>query len=145
MDFSVTLHEKGSSRIVKVKKGISLLEFLRDNKAAVSAPCGGKHKCGKCRVKVNGIAEHVKGKGSELLGDKLVHSGYRLACFNKIESDLEIFLDDKKESAKILTSAKDRKVKLKPMIKKNMPSLICLRCMIRRQTLRDSIGPLGLN
>lgn len=36
---------------------INLLHLLQEHDAAISAPCGGKGSCGKCRVKIAGIGD----------------------------------------------------------------------------------------
>ncbi len=36
---------------------INLLHLLQEHDAAVSAPCGGKGSCGKCRVKIDGVGD----------------------------------------------------------------------------------------
>jgi uncharacterized 2Fe-2S/4Fe-4S cluster protein (DUF4445 family) len=58
----------------------------------IKSVCGGKGKCGKCRVIVRGKGELLPPPSineRELLGDTLIKKGYRLAC-EILASDIEI-------------------------------------------------------
>ncbi|MCX7747249.1 MAG: ASKHA domain-containing protein [Clostridia bacterium] len=117
MDYTVKIHKDGSETVEKVKEGTNLLRFLQKNNIDVSAPCGGKGTCGKCKVR---IAESLDffGKEKNILGTKKIEEGYRLACYHKIESDLELFLDKKLKEAKILSEIKKNTRKIEPVVKK---------------------------
>lgn len=67
--------------------------ILKDNGFKVSMPCGGAHKCGKCRVKISGSVSEMNENEKRLLSDA---DGYRLACFARAEGDCEITLSESK-------------------------------------------------
>lgn len=123
MEHTVRIHKKGKIVEVKAQEGAGLLEFLRENSVDVSSPCGGNGRCGKCRVMVDGLNEKPSAKEKDLLGDKALAKGYRLACYNKVNSDLDIYADGAMEEAKIVTAGKERAVKLEPVINKKFAKL----------------------
>jgi uncharacterized 2Fe-2S/4Fe-4S cluster protein (DUF4445 family) len=51
-----------SVNTVKSIKGFSLLDLLRSKEYKIYTPCGGKGRCGKCRVKVKGEGEVISCK-----------------------------------------------------------------------------------
>ena len=118
MEYLVRIHKKGKITEKKAQAGTNLLKFLRKNDFEVSAPCGGNGTCGKCKVKVEGIIEEPTSKELKHLGIKDFEKGFRLACYNNINSDLEIFMDRIEEGAEIVTEGKERNVKLDPIITK---------------------------
>ncbi|MGI6778300.1 MAG: ASKHA domain-containing protein [Acetivibrionales bacterium] len=118
MEYSVRIHGKGEVIEKKVEAGTNLLKFLQSNSVILSTPCGGKGTCGKCRVKVDGLKEEAIGKEAKLLGENAVKKGYRLACYNNINSEVDIFLDEATEEANIVTAGKGRSVVLNPIVKK---------------------------
>ncbi|MCX7841599.1 MAG: ASKHA domain-containing protein [Clostridia bacterium] len=123
MAYNVRMFANRTVKEYKVEEGTNLLSFLRKQKADVSAPCGGKGTCGKCRVKVEGIKAEPSEKESKLLGEKWLSRGYRLACCNKIESNLDVYIDDMEGKASIVTQAKEREVKLEPIVAKKYVEL----------------------
>ena len=76
---------------------MTILDFLRENNICLNAACNGLGICGKCKIKI----ENVKAFESEreVLGDKDIAAGYRLACMHSVdECDKETILKDVKES-----------------------------------------------
>lgn len=114
----IRLHKNGRVIELKAEHGMNLLEFLRNHSVEVESPCGGKGKCGKCRVIVKGLLENPSEKEKRLLGERAIMNGYRLACYNHISSDLEIFLDSGEKEAAIMTAMHERTVLLNPVVKK---------------------------
>ena len=126
--YNVKVHIDGKTKTYQAEEGVNLLRFLRDNSISISSPCGGKGKCGKCRVRVKGIKSGISDNERNLLGSGAIEQGYRLACSNRIDSDLDIYLDEVTAKANIIASGKSRVVGLNPsMVKKyveiNPPSL----------------------
>lgn len=118
MMYTVRVHTNGKMREFNVIPGKNLLDFLRDNSIDISTPCGGKGTCGKCRIRVKGLLELPSEKEKVLLGNKALTDGYRLACYNKIESDIEIYLDsdDENKDANIVTSGLEKVIKVRPIV-----------------------------
>lgn len=91
MSISVTLTDAtGNSRSFSAQSGESLYEVLSRNGVPVNAPCGGRGKCGKCKVKI-----HWKSK---------ISTEIALACQTVLEEDCEISLID--DESKILLQGK---------------------------------------
>lgn len=80
---------------INIKKQKTVLEAAKDCKMKIKEPCKGKGKCGKCIVKVldGNLSEPTKAE-KNLLGEKKIEKGYRLACEAKIEGNLIISLED---------------------------------------------------
>lgn len=116
--FTVKVHTRGNVSEFIVKAGKNIFEFLRENSLEIPTPCGGRGICGKCRIIVKGLLNEPSVKEKALLGDKALNMGYRLACYNKIESDIEIFMDDLIRDANILVSGIENFKEVKPIIKK---------------------------
>lgn len=72
-------------RVIDAPAGANLLEVLRENGLHPDAPCGGKGKCGKCKVLVDGVEQ--------------------LACQTSVDRDLSLVLPHL-DSAQILTDAR---------------------------------------
>ena len=93
---------------LNASKNISLLELLRENNLYITAPCGGRGLCGKCRIKV------LKGNLQISLKDELFFSidelnkGYRLACSAFPTEDLVIIMESYEDTFEVLTSYEER-------------------------------------
>lgn len=72
-------------RVIDAPAGANLLEALRENGLHPDAPCGGKGKCGKCKVIVDGVEQ--------------------LACQTIVNRDMTLVLPHL-EGAQILTDAR---------------------------------------
>lgn len=123
MEYTVKVHKKHKIVELKAENGVNLLKFLREHSIEVKAPCGGKGSCGKCKVLAKGLPEKLFNKEKSLLGEKAVSKGFRLACYNKINSDIEVFLDDNIEEANIVTEGVLRGIKQNSIIKKEFIEL----------------------
>ncbi|MCL2093539.1 MAG: ASKHA domain-containing protein [Treponema sp.] len=73
----------GSSRVCEAAEGETLLLALARSGLILAAPCGGRGRCGKCRVRL------VKGQVSGSAPDQ---EGWVLACTAQALGDLEIAL-----------------------------------------------------
>jgi len=123
MQHTVRIHTKNGVEEKKVEAGTNLLEFLRKNSVEINAPCGGNGKCGKCKVLVGGLTGKPSDRERDLLGNKALNKGFRLACYNHINSDMDIYPYGSKEEASIVTAGKERTVKLDPIISKKYVEL----------------------
>jgi uncharacterized 2Fe-2S/4Fe-4S cluster protein (DUF4445 family) len=120
---NVTVNVEGKAIEVKVDSGKNILQFLNENSFIVESPCGGNGKCGKCKVKTEGMLEAANENERKLLGDELINQGYRLACSNQISSDIHIYLQKEEKKAKIMTSGKQRNIELTPIVTKELVKL----------------------
>ncbi|MGQ9620933.1 MAG: ASKHA domain-containing protein [Bacteroidales bacterium] len=69
----------GYEKSINSDTGLSLLDILRKGGCEIYAPCGGKGKCGKCRVKIK-------------------NEGDMLACRYYPARDIEVILPEKEEA-----------------------------------------------
>jgi uncharacterized 2Fe-2S/4Fe-4S cluster protein (DUF4445 family) len=76
---TIKIISQKKERLVRIKKGYSLLNILQDNGYNIYTPCGGKGTCGKCRVRVKG-------------------EGLVIACTYFPAYDMEIILPDEREA-----------------------------------------------
>ncbi len=78
---TITLH--GENKILTAKNGELLLDVLVKNGVFLSAPCGGRGTCGKCKVKlVNGSFDGVEAD----------ENGDVLACHARVKENVTITL-----------------------------------------------------
>lgn len=145
MKHTVRIHKKGKIKELSADKGTNLLKFLRKHTGEVPAPCAGKGTCGKCRVKADGVLEVPGSKEKKLLGKNWLSKGYRLACYNEINSDMDIFLDGQEEKARILTDAKTRKTKKEPAVRKEFITLAAPGIHDQRSDLERVLKASGSN
>lgn len=76
-------------------KGCLISEILNQGGITLAMPCGGKHLCKKCKVKVIGITSTPCKDETNFLSNKEIKNGIRFACMTKALSDLKIFLLEK--------------------------------------------------
>lgn len=124
MQYTVRIHKKGRILATKTDEDASLLDFLRSNGVLLETPCGGKGTCGKCAVRVAGLEAPRDESEERLLGAEKFGEGYRLACRNRIASDLDIYLDESADAeASIITGGKKRNILPEPMVRKQYVEL----------------------
>lgn len=59
---------------------------------SMELPCGGKGKCGKCRVTARGDLSPVSKTEEKYLSSQEIEKGIRLACCTKVEGDCQVIL-----------------------------------------------------
>ncbi|HWQ42899.1 MAG TPA: ASKHA domain-containing protein [Desulfosporosinus sp.] len=102
-----------------VFEGCTLMEAMNEGGWKVDFPCGGKGKCGKCRIRILKGLEQPTASELELLDAKELEEGIRLACLTKVHNDLICeFLEDKKLEHNILIAAGIRPFLIEPHFKK---------------------------
>lgn len=115
--------------VLVVEEGKTIMSALQEAKIEIDLPCGGKGKCGKCRIKVLQDPDPANPVEKELLDPRELQEGIRLACVTKVYKDIVIQVDfNKDQGHQILKDATDRLVKVEPHLKKylvevNLPSL----------------------
>ncbi len=94
-----------SGRTIEVPAGTTIYKAAVEAGAELNSVCGGKGKCGKCRVQVHGKYEldHIHPLSPEEL-----ESGSFLACATRVGGDVRVFIPDTSTAGKgqILTSCK---------------------------------------
>jgi len=116
----INVHDGKKVVNLEVPEGANLLKILNKNGYNISNPCSGKGTCGKCKVIVESTAQELFPKEERLLGKKAIEDNYRLACYVKVENDMDIFLKTNKIKAVIVTEAKTERadIKLCPFVSK---------------------------
>ncbi len=117
---TVKVHTDEDVREFKVEHGKNVLEFLRENFIEITTPCGGKGICGKCKTKIKGSLSEPTEKEKKLLGNAALDMGYRLACYNKVDADMELFVDNfSNNSANIFILGIENNIKeIDPIVQK---------------------------
>ncbi|HEX9060235.1 MAG TPA: ASKHA domain-containing protein [Clostridia bacterium] len=123
MKHIVKLHTDDGITELQAQDGANLFEFLRKHGCDVHAPCGGKGKCGKCLLKVEGVVSQPSRNEMMLLGSKKLEQGYRISCLLKVDSDIDVFFEADKNKAIVKTVSMEGNTHLDPLIKKRYVEL----------------------
>lgn len=83
---------------IRVNHQESLLEALIREGYYMSAPCGGKGRCGKCRVRLLTGNARISSEDRKFFTDKEIKEGWRLSCRIYPEMDLAIAFSSNDES-----------------------------------------------
>ncbi len=78
---TVTVKEGGASKRFAAKKGDSLMSALVSQGYFIPAPCGGKGRCGKCRVKILSGGIDAAQPDSQ---------GFVLSCLARVREDITV-------------------------------------------------------
>ncbi len=97
--FEIKVIRDNRTCIVLAEEGKNLLEQLREAGIYISAACGGKGKCGKCKVRMTMGATEATEADCRFLEEAELAAGWRLACLSYPAADctLEIVSDDESE------------------------------------------------
>ena len=83
MDYKITINEQE----YQCAEGMLLSKFLHAHNMAVSLPCGGNGKCGKCKVIARGELSPLSAAEKKLLTEEELAAGMRLACEAKVQGN----------------------------------------------------------
>jgi len=75
---------------IKVPKGVTIWEALKQADVYVDGDCGGLGKCGKCKVRVLSSVGPPTQEEKTLLDEEELRQGIRLACRTQIDKDCTI-------------------------------------------------------
>ncbi|MGN0315367.1 MAG: ASKHA domain-containing protein [Fusicatenibacter sp.] len=95
----ITVKEGAETRRIRMNPGESLMEGLIREGYYISAICGGKGRCGKCRVQVLGGGAPITAEDRKAFSENELAEGWRLSCMLYPKEDLEISfaLDDESQ------------------------------------------------
>lgn len=79
---------------LRVPSGTLVSEALDRSGHRVPLDCGGKGKCGRCRVTLEGAVSQPDNAEQKLLGDELLGENVRLACRATIEGEARVTISD---------------------------------------------------
>ncbi len=95
---TITVVENGKTIQISDKEGTSLQELLRSQGVYVSAACGGKGTCGKCKVQMLSGATKIGEMDRKHLSEEELEAGWRLACMAYPKDDCCVKLGGSDES-----------------------------------------------
>jgi len=96
-----------------------LLDMAREAGVGLKSLCGGKGKCGKCKVMVN-PANEATAIEKKLFTQDEIDEGYRLACCTTIREDTQVYVPPSSitEEQKLQIWGKEMEVKPFPPVRK---------------------------
>ncbi|MFW5867547.1 MAG: ASKHA domain-containing protein, partial [Armatimonadota bacterium] len=103
----------------QVEEGTTILAAAESLGVSISAPCGGRGRCGRCRVIAeNGCAPPTQAETDLLTGEEL-RNGVRLACEAELVEDAQIILpsDSRTVKGKILSDDAREEVTINPNVR----------------------------
>lgn len=129
---------------VEAANGTSLKDLLNAAGIHCDFPCGGRGKCGKCRVRVHARAAEPKVQETALLTPEEIAAGIRLACLVTVQEDMSVeCLSDNNRQHQFLAAALDRSARIDPHLQKRYleaekPGMADSRPDLQR--IRDSLA-----
>jgi uncharacterized 2Fe-2S/4Fe-4S cluster protein (DUF4445 family) len=111
---------------IKVRRGTTLWEALRNTDVNLEGECGGLGKCGKCRLRVITTIGSPSQEAKELLSPEELKAGTRLACRTKIRKNLVVHTevsDDETEFFQILKYGQMPIIEIDPLLDKRPVSV----------------------
>ena len=104
------------------RSGSSIFEAATKAGNSIRFECGGKGKCGKCRVIINDTSAvtDMNEYEEKHLSQSDVNAGYRLACQAIVHRNVSVFVppESRIESRRIQTSGYEKEIAIDPLIKK---------------------------
>ena len=85
---------RDGTREITAEVGENILSVLSKNGICLSAPCGGDHRCGKCRIEASGGVSPASEGELELLKKNGGAEKTRLACYTRITGDFTVAVPD---------------------------------------------------
>ncbi len=76
----------------------TLLELMREEDRHINADCGGRGRCGKCRVRFISGAPEPLSTEKELLPAEALKEGFRLACQTRVRGNFAVETDETDEA-----------------------------------------------
>lgn len=102
----------------QVEPGTTILAAAERLGVHITAPCGGRGRCGRCRVIAErGCAPPTQAENDLLTGEDL-RNGFRLACEARLIEDAQVILpsDSRTEKGKILAEDAREEISLNPNV-----------------------------
>ncbi len=128
-----------------VESGTTILSAAESLSVGITAPCGGRGRCGRCLVQVEGDCGEPTDDEVRTVSPEDLAAGYRLACEAPVLGDLTVTvpLDSQTNGTKILSEDSWRHTELSPNVRQRVldleaPSLEDQRSDCQR--VADQIG-----
>lgn len=97
-DTEVVVHRGAEMKRILVKEGESLLDAFIRQEIYISAPCGGKGRCGKCGVQVLNGNTWISEEDKKIYSEEELDAGWRLSCCLYPTEELEVSVSQSDES-----------------------------------------------
>ncbi len=114
----ITVSFKPGGETGEVDEGMTILAAAESLGVSINAPCGGRGRCGRCRVIAEtGCAAPTQAENDLLTGEEL-RNGVRLACEAELVEDTQIILpsDSRTVRGKILSDDAREELALNPNV-----------------------------
>lgn len=103
----------------EVLEGSTVMEAMDNAGIDYDFPCGGTGRCGKCRVRILIGAGQPTSVEQEILEEKELDDGIRLACSTKVHSDISVeLLNYKHLQHNVLITSEERSFHVEPHLNK---------------------------
>ena len=89
-DTEVVVHRGAETKTILVKEGESLLDAFIRQEIYISAPCGGKGRCGKCGIQVLNGNTWISDEDKKIYSEEELDAGWRLSCCLYPTEELEV-------------------------------------------------------
>ncbi len=120
-------------RAFHVSENETLMQTIQREGAALNAPCGGNHSCGKCRVRILSGAVHAAcTEEKHLLSEEELAEGWRLACAVEGPGEWQVEIPAQDGGARVLTDGADEHETVID------PASIVRRVKIQKPSLQDA-------
>lgn len=103
----ITVKKGDETKELLLEGGQSLMELLIQNGYYISAVCGGKGRCGKCKVRVLKGAVPVTAEDEKFFNKDELNAGWRLSCLLYPTEDLTVSFELGDESEFVAVSEYD--------------------------------------
>lgn len=97
-DTEVVVHRGQEIRTILVKDKESLLDAFIRQGIYISAPCGGKGRCGKCGIQVLNGNTWISDEDKKIYSEEELDAGWRLSCCLYPTEELEVSVSQSDES-----------------------------------------------
>lgn len=105
--FKITVKKDGATQMIFVAQQESLMDALLRENYYISAVCGGKGRCGKCKICVLKGHAAITTEDGKFFSEEELAQGWRLSCMLYPTEDLTIAFDLKDELEFDVVSAYD--------------------------------------
>ncbi|HUS79782.1 MAG TPA: ASKHA domain-containing protein [Armatimonadota bacterium] len=107
---------KPSGEAGEFEAGLTILAAAEELGAGIAAPCGGKGRCGRCLVRVEGECSAPTEAERQYIGARELAAGYRLACEAALLGDAAVTvpLGSQTNGTQVLSDVSGRRITLEP-------------------------------
>ena len=97
----VTFISQNGETVITAESGALLSDLLLSGGSPLEMPCGGKGRCGKCRVRAEGALSKATADEAAALRPDELSAGIRLACCTRLLGDAAVWTANRLEEGQI--------------------------------------------